>query len=423
MTRTEDRLTDALAAAASGVPEETLRPLNVQKPRPRRPAWLAPAAAVAGVTLVLGLAVAVSSRLPGSGGAVTNSISPPLRYYVEVSLTPGRPVVRSTATGAVTATVPVPLDRGAPGADIVSPAQNGTFFVAAFVPGLKGQRIYRFRLTQAGRITEFAKVPGAPLGGRRWQADAIAASPDGSQVAVAFQFIGTAGPCGGPSQRPCPRLGIHPDYITVLNAVTGASSLWQNGTGQRLSFSVASLSWTADGRQLAFLGQWCPRFSANNESCGEAGRVAQLRSVDPVSGGGRLDSGPILLRQSARFPYIAQALISPDGQTITVIVLRGSVVGSPAGTGLTPDNLSVEQISAATGKLLRVLYRRHLGSTFEINGVPDFLALTADGTGQQVMLNGGICVGHCTSGFNGWLHGGRLIPLQPADGREAGEAW
>ena len=39
------------------------------------------------------------------------------------------------------------------------------------------------------------------------------------------------------------------------------------------------------------------------------------------------------------------------------------------------------------------------------------------------MLNGGLCVGHCTDGFNGWLHDGRLVPLPPVNGREADEAW
>jgi hypothetical protein len=39
------------------------------------------------------------------------------------------------------------------------------------------------------------------------------------------------------------------------------------------------------------------------------------------------------------------------------------------------------------------------------------------------MLNAGICSGHCTGGFNGWIHDGRLVPLQPTDGRMADEAW
>jgi hypothetical protein len=70
-----------------------------------------------------------------------------------------------------------------------------------------------------------------------------------------------------------------------------------------------------------------------------------------------------------------------------------------------------------------VLYQRRIGATSAVNTVPDFLALVTDGAGTHLMLNGGICSGTCHSGFNGWIHGGRLIPLQPSDGRETGETW
>jgi hypothetical protein len=421
MSRTEDRLADALTAAARAVPEETLRPLVAPQRRHRHAGRLTPLAAALAVVLVAGLAVALGGRLFGSG---RTSQSPPMaagvpRYYVETLLGSGRPVVRSTATGTVTATVPIPVDRSGPEVDLVSPAQNGTFFVIAFAPGVRGQRLYRFRLTSAGQVTGFVPVPGEPLGGSQWAADAIAASPDGSQIAVAFKFIGPAGSCGGAGERPCP--SQRPDFVVVVNTATGAKSIWRNGTGQRPAFSVASLSWT--GHRLVFLGQWCRGFSGNSESCGKAGRVAEVRSVNLESRGGRLDSGPVLLRESARFPYLAQGLISPDGETITAIVLRNRVVGSPAGSGTVPDNLSVEQISVSGGKLRRVLYQRHLGSTFEINGVPDFLALNSDASGKHWLLNVGLCVGHCTDGLNGWLHDGRLVPLEPVYGRDGSEAW
>ncbi len=67
MTRTEDRLTDALTAAARAVPQETLRPLIAPPARRRQPAWLAPAAAALGIVLVVGVALAVGSRVGRSG--------------------------------------------------------------------------------------------------------------------------------------------------------------------------------------------------------------------------------------------------------------------------------------------------------------------------------------------------------------------
>ncbi len=193
-------------------------------------------------------------------------------------------------------------------------------------------------------------------------------------------------------------------------------------------FSVGNLSWADGGRELVFLGQWCHvDMSMGSESCGtgKAGgdRVAGVRTLNPASGGGRLGSGRLLLRQSARYPYIAQAVISPDGSTLTTLVLRGPGVGTRQISGGVPDNMTVEQISVATGRRLGVLYRRHLGPTSEVNGVPGFLALIPDGTGQHWIINGGICVGNCSSGFNDWIDHRRLVPLRPADGRLAAEAW
>ena len=80
----------------------------------------------------------------------------------------------------------------------------------------------------------------------------------------------------------------------------------------------------------------------------------------------------------------------------------------------------------ATGGQLRVLYQRHLGDTSSVSGpMADPLTLTADATGRNLILNGGICNLHCTNEFNGWLHAGRLISLRPAGfaHREAAEAW
>ncbi len=69
MTRTEERLADALGAAASRLREETLRPLSIPPRRGRRSArWLAPIAATASVLLVIGVVVSLAGRFPGPGG-------------------------------------------------------------------------------------------------------------------------------------------------------------------------------------------------------------------------------------------------------------------------------------------------------------------------------------------------------------------
>jgi hypothetical protein len=65
MTRTEERLADALTAAAHTVREDTLRPLAASRPRRYRPrAVLVPAAATASMIAAVSLAVMLTAR-PG----------------------------------------------------------------------------------------------------------------------------------------------------------------------------------------------------------------------------------------------------------------------------------------------------------------------------------------------------------------------
>jgi hypothetical protein len=115
---------------------------------------------------------------------------------------------------------------------------------------------------------------------------------------------------------------------------------------------------------------------------------------------------------------MVQALISQDGTTITAVVLTGKTNG-----GFLPHELTVEQISVATGKVTGVLYPRHLGSTDVLNIGPDPIALYPDAASQYWMLNGGVCGNSCQGGFNGWLDHGQLVPLQPAYGTVTGETW
>ena len=95
-----------------------------------------------------------------------------------------------------------------------------------------------------------------------------------------------------------------------------------------------------------------------------------------------------------------------------------------AAAGDSPAAASVTVLFRAHhAELVRLAVQRRLGDTSEVNTAPDFLALSQDGSGQYFMLNIGLCAGNCTDGANGWIHDGRLVPLQPADGREADQAW
>jgi hypothetical protein len=425
MTSVLDRLTDAMGAAAGTVREQELRPLAApERPRRRRrqPAWAVPVAAAAAVVLVIGLAVAVSHQLFGARRpGAASSPAAPLPFYVTIDLQATKVVVRSTATGKVVATVPVApvANAGSSVAPALATGANGTFYLAAFVRGVRDEQIYRFRLTTAGQVTGFTRVPGGTLR-PNWAADALAASANGSRIAAgAFYYPSHANP--GTEQS---------DQVVVINTRTGAQRIWGGGalpSGHRY-FRVASLSWAGDDHELAVLGEWCRAVNPDpgGESCSRWERLAQLRAIDPARpGGGSVLDGRLLLRQAPR-TFLAQALVSPDGSVITAMVLRGKIVGNPQIGGMYPQNMSVERISAATGHVPGVIYRRDLGDTSETSGpMNDPLTLIADATGSRLILNGGICNLSCGNEFNGWLDGGRLVPLRPAGfaHREAAEAW
>jgi hypothetical protein len=417
-----DRLTDAMSAAASTVRDEELRPLTAPERRRRLSPWAAPIAAAAAVVLVIGLAVSVSNGLFGTHrqGGAAHLAAAPLPFYVTIDLSLKKIVVRSTATGKVAATVPMtPIgNTGSSVAPALATGGNGTFYLAAFERGVRGEQIYRFRLTAAGHVTGFARVPGGTLR-PGWAADALAASANGARIAVgAYYYPSHVNP--GPEQS---------DQVVVINTATGAQRTWRGGSPAPgyTFFRVASLSWTSGPRELAVLGQWCRAVDPNpgGEECPRWERQAQLRAINPTGpGGGSVLDGRLLLRQAPR-TFLAQALVSPDGSVITAMVLRDKIVGNSQISGTFPANLSVEQVSA-TGQWLGVIYRRYLGDTSEESGpMSDVLTLIADATGSHLILNGGICNLHCSNEFNGWLSGGTLVPLRPAGfaHREAAEAW
>jgi len=423
-TRTEADLRAALAEQARQAPsaDEVLSALPRAGSRRRyQPAWAAPVAAAAAMVLVVGLAVVVShglfrARQPGGPADLPAA---PLRFYVTTDVAVTKIVVRSTATGKVVSVVPVTpvLKNGNLVVPALATGGNGTFYVAAFRRGVPEEQIYRFRLTAAGHVTGFARVPGGALR-PNLAADALTASANGSWIAVgAYYYPSHENP--GPEQS---------DQVVVINTHTGAQRVWRGGSlaGGYNFFRVASLSWAGD-RKLAVLGQWCRAVDPNpgGEGCDRRKRQAQLRAINPAGPGGSVLDGRLLLRQAPR-TFLAQALASPDGSVITAMVLRGKIIGNPQVSGGYPANLSVEQVSAATGRPLGVIYRRYLGDTSIVSGTESNpLMLIADATGSHLIVFGGVCGLHCSSEFNGWLDGGRLVPLLPTGfaHREAAEAW
>jgi hypothetical protein len=117
-----------------------------------------------------------------------------------------------------------------------------------------------------------------------------------------------------------------------------------------------------------------------------------------------LDSGKVLLRQSAPYPYLAQALISPDGSTITAAVMYGP----PNTNDRLPSHVEIVNISTATGTQLATPYRATVGEA---------VTMSSDGSGTYFLLAAGGGRSH------GWVHDGQNHPIPPYSGDGQQMAW
>jgi hypothetical protein len=441
MTKTEERLRDALHASASRAHDDRLRPLRAPQPgsgeEPSRTmwrSWLAPVAAAVSVALVVGLALALTGgpvHPAGSAGQASPTsgratVSLP-RYYVEfIPSSQNSPVVvRSTATGAVVASVPAPKLPGKGwlrSTDAVAAAPSDrTFYVeydldhvvrSGFVAQIW---IYRFTVSGDGSLTPLTRIKGGVLSGSAelGNAASLAVSPDGTQLALTTDSTNDL-EVNSPG---------YADQITVIELATGRASEWRGGMYRaQQAFTIPDLSWAADGRSLIYLALWCDgpeavlgvgnRCSGADVTAGY--RDTQVRSLSTATGGGALDDSRLLLTQSARFPAIAQAVAGPAGDDITALVLSGRVYSSGAW-----QNLAVDRISAPGGSVLGADYARSDVPVAE--GVAEEISLFSDPGGHYVLfaypgpIPGGSRIGWVSDGI---FH---RLPLPDYEGQSV--AW
>jgi hypothetical protein len=386
----DGQLRDLLDAAV-GDPPHRVTVEAVRRRMARRRVMEGVAAAIAAVLLIgLGVAVSAQATSPGPAGGAYSRAGVP-RHYVQQSLSeassPLLTVVRATATGAVTATVRCPWPHARIEAQDVAAAVNHTFFIVCQretgpdASVVTGSRIYQFRVAESGRISGYTLVPGGILNGLR--VDRIAASSDGSEIAI------TTAP--GASSSPLAN-------IMVINARTGARAVWRNGGNApgTTRFEISDLSLTSDGRELVFLAV---TKCIQNPRCEPTGE--EVRALSPATSGGQLDSGQLLLQQSAlsglSAGYINGAVVSPDGSALAVVIMH---------SGAQSDTTSVVQFSAVTGRQTRVLYRVPTGSGFS------YRFFSSDPSGRYLLLD----VGPTSGVVNGWIDHGQLVRLTPPDG-------
>lgn len=210
MNSVENRLRAATRAAAGTVPEGSAPPLILPAPRRRRVAgwrhlrsrtrWLAPVAAVGAVAAVTaGLIVAIapaSVRLPypaRTSSPVTLPTvrqTPPLAdglpaYFLAVPgqerRAPGRGAASGLADIVSTATGRTVLKVTLPGAVDRIAADGAGAFYAAVLPRRGPLRFYRIAWPLRGGGVA---VTALPIRGHWYEIGALAAAPDGAQLAI-----------------------------------------------------------------------------------------------------------------------------------------------------------------------------------------------------------------------------------------------
>jgi hypothetical protein len=352
----------------------------------------------AAVALITGLGVP-AAQAAGTGPVAATAQAGVPRYYIEQGTAGPNTVVRSTATGAVTGTVRCPWPKAFVATGEVAAAARHTFFAVCertVKTGknqvvVTGSRIYRVRVTGSGRATGYSLVHGGVLPGL--MVEQLAVTPSGSEVAIGVDR-------GNAPDRPA--------NVMVISTRTGAHALWRNSTGHApgtVTFGIGDLSLTANGRELVFYTQQkcvpggarpCPR------------RPSQLvRAVRPASRGGQLRHSRVLMLQSQlqglSRGFINNAVITPDGSTLTVFSQHSAQTST----------VSVLQVSVATGKQVRLLYRVNTGNGFS------YRFFNVDPSGRHIIL----ATGTAEDSVNGWVDHGHLVRLKPSGNSVFYEAW
>ena len=345
----ENLLREELQHEAQKVQPELLRPLQVPT---RRPGWrprllpfTAAAAVIAVITagaLVAGLTAAhkPAAHKPAVSGSAPASLP---RFYVTTSSSPGgrgiQAVVRASASGQVTGTVPVPSALPVEWAD-----SGGTFVTAAaddrrFIIGVQGGqaptkngldlRLFRFAISDAGKPGHLTELAPAPM--RNETTEGIALSPDGKLLAVSLMRDSRAHAVGA---------------IQVLDLATGGTRTW---TAPAHSVYIPGPpSWADGSRVIAFT--WL-----RSTQSGLMSAPREIRLLDTAAPGDNLVAGTVIVPSGmVAAGSIVSALITPDGRDVIVVTWRDLTPQASTHTVI----VQFAELQAATGKLVRLLYTR-----------------------------------------------------------------
>jgi hypothetical protein len=415
MNSIQDRISAATRAAADTVRPDSVPPLRLPadrraRVRPSRgwAGWLAPAGAAIAVVVVVVAVVVVVSRHAHRAAPITNSPVAPYvtsgqvpPYFVAVAATgaanqsPAIVEVHATADGRTLATVRPSVPGGTITA-VTAAADDRTFVLAEqplaehSIQQYQTRSFYLLRLGPAGRVSSLTKLPMPVLANTALRG--LALSPDGRRLAVAVQ------PAGG---------AVVPS-ITVYTLSSGASRTWSAPRTGNASIGLVpddarTLSWTADGRTLAF--DWITdgmtmAVRLLDTRAGGADLLADSRQVVLWNLPGGLEQ-PVLPGATATgaFRPTGDPVVTPDGSAVVTAAEQGKTqLAGGAVTWLT-TRTAVQEYSVSTGKLLR---------TFGI-------AKTKPAEFRTGILwsdpAGGVVIGMTTGGRAAVITRSRVVPL------------
>jgi len=415
MTSLEDKLRAAIHATAEEIPADP-PPLRLGSPGliPRRRPWFRPAASrfrpgrrgwntwlapLAAAVLVVA-AVLGSLAVTRSGyGTATPSTPPGLAglppYYVTLSAPRGQSgiilsaaQVRSTATGAVLATIAAPKPYAGFTA-VTAAADDRTFVLETQGAGFSIDRIRQLQSQHPGSVEYGAplrlfvlhidlapkdpKTPQSPethISGVSLQALPASFSPAGQGI------WGMALSPDGTSLAAASSAGSEDGYdmhLIVFNLVTETRRIWGFDSADEIYMPaeiLGGLSWTADGQHVAFTG---PGASAGSSA---------LRLLDTS------DPGPNALAASKPIPTPAAITHTDEGHTTAIITPDGrtAVFATAVTTRDEQEMLGrrILKVSVATGQVTAIL-----GTPKSLAGKPlDFeWILYSNATGSVLVVS------------------------------------
>lgn len=300
--------------------------------------------------------------------------------------------IRATATGKVLATVAVPRPYGNFTA-VAAASDDRTFVLAAE----KGKVVApQKNPAPAARFFVLHLDPASPTAAGQVRLQALPASyiPAGTTVeSMALSADGTS------------LAAVIGDFaankLYVYHLTTGERHFWYATACARCfpagvglgsdDADPGTLSWAADGKTLAFL------FLLGDEN------QDGVRLLNTGSRSTNLLADSKLSVARSRLPFAAEAVLTPDGQTIFTVRIVDS------GHGHARQQLV--SVSAATGKLIAVLN--------QVSWRPNLEQIQwTNASGSQLLISGP----HDTGGGAGVLKGGRYTPI-PWSSKIFAAAW